>query len=216
VDATVSSSLFGGALPRINAQTDARLTAPVAASNLPAAGATAASTDASWVSLAAGVAGPIPSAPTGSVNLSVGTPVGEPGFAQDLARGMVYLARSGSQSAELSLHPADLGPVRVELQMDGQQASLVISAGHEATRSALHEALPQLHALFEQSGLRLTGAQIGDGSQSSAGGDSGRQGFGGDAASGQSLPGQTTGAAADAIPVPLPAVRRVGLVDTFA
>ena len=104
-----------------------------------------------------------------SVLLHVSTPVGEPGFGQDVSRQVVYLAKVGAHSAELSLQPAELGPVNVSIRMNGLEASLVISASHPGTRAALQEALPHLSALFQSSGLQLTGAQVGDGSQHNAG-----------------------------------------------
>jgi len=96
-------------------------------------------------------------------SVQVATPFGQSGFGQDVAQQILVLARNGKQSAELSLHPADMGPVNVSIQMSGMQASLLISAGHEATRAALQQALPQLHQLFQNSGLQLTGAHVGDG-----------------------------------------------------
>jgi len=94
----------------------------------------------------------------------VRTPVGHAGFAQDLSSQIVVLARGQSQSAQLSLHPAELGPVTVSIQMSGQQATISLQAAHEATREALRQSLPQLHEMFQASGLQLSQAQVGDGS----------------------------------------------------
>ncbi len=101
------------------------------------------------------------------ISIQIGAPVGSGAFGQDVAHQLVYLAKTGMQSAELSVQPPNLGPVNVSIQMSGMSASVAITASHEATRAALQEALPQLHALFTQSGLHLSGAQVGDGSQSS-------------------------------------------------
>ena len=98
----------------------------------------------------------------GEVNIA--TRVGDPGFGQDVSRQLVFLAKTGAQSAELSLQPPELGPVSVSIQMNGLQASLAISASHAATRTALQEALPHLSELFQSSGLQLADAHVGDGS----------------------------------------------------
>jgi len=131
---------------------------PAAATGLPDPAQSLAST---LQSLHGGAASGAGSASHASVQLA--TPFGQSGFGQDVAQQILVLARNGKQSAELSLHPADMGPVNVSIQMSGMQASLLISAGHEATRAALQQALPQLHQLFQNSGLQLTGAHVGDG-----------------------------------------------------
>lgn len=100
----------------------------------------------------------------GPAQVNVATRVGDSGFGPDVSRQLVLLAKTGAQSAQLSLQPAELGPVNVSIQMNGLQASLVISASHAATRAALQEALPHLGELFQSSGLQLADAQVGDGS----------------------------------------------------
>jgi len=96
--------------------------------------------------------------------VDVRTPVGHAGFAQDLSSQIVMLSRGTSQSAQLSLHPAELGPVSISIQMSGQQATISLQAAHEATREALRQSLPQLGTMFQASGLQLAQAQVGDGS----------------------------------------------------
>jgi flagellar hook-length control protein FliK len=214
--ATSTISLFGNALQQVAGQADSAIAKPLTATAPPASGATTSTAEPSWMSLATGLPGLTQNASSGNASFVIGTPVGDPGFGQELARGMVYLARSGSQSAELTLNPADLGPVRVELQMNGQQASLMISASHEATRSAMQEALPQLHALFEQNGLQLSGAQVGDRWQNGTSGDPGQRGADSNATAGSLLAGQETRASSAPAGIPMSAPRRVGLVDTFA
>jgi len=104
----------------------------------------------------------------GPAQVNVATRVGDSGFGLDVSRQLVLLAKTGAQSAQLSLQPAELGPVNVSIQMNGLQASLVISASHAATRAALQEALPHLGELFQSSGLQLADAQVGDGSARNA------------------------------------------------
>ena len=108
---------------------------------------------------------------TGLLQAPIATHVGDAEFGAAVSRQLVSLARTGVQSAELVLNPAHLGPVSVSIQMSGQQATLSMTAEHEATRTALRAALPQLDALFTQSGLQLGSAHVGGGSE----GNSGRQ-----------------------------------------
>ena len=112
------------------------------------------------------------SAPT-SGHGSVTTPVGTPGFAQDFSQRVVLLAAGQIKSAELTLTPTDLGPVRVTVEMRGQEASLVFAAAASATRAAIEEAMPRLREMFAQQGLSLlnasVGAEVGQHSQSAYG-----------------------------------------------
>ena len=144
----------------------------------------------------------------------VQTPVGAAGFGQDVAHQLVYLAKSGTQSAQLTLQPENLGPVSVSIQMNGLQASLAISASHEATRAALQSALPHLGQMFSQSGLQLMNAHVGAGSQQFQNAPGQQQGRPG--AFGSTLP--DAGGASPTV-LAAPQIRpgtAIGLIDTFA
>jgi flagellar hook-length control protein FliK len=106
--------------------------------------------------------GPVAASP---LQVAIHTGPGQAGFADQFSQHVAILARNGVHSAELSLQPADLGPVSVSIRMHGHEATLSIAATHEATRSALENALPRLREMFTASGLQLTGASVGDGSR---------------------------------------------------
>ncbi len=148
------------------------------------------------------------------VLVHVGTPVNDPGFGQDVSRQIVYLSKTGVQSAELTLQPANLGPVSVSIQMNGVQASLAITASHETTRVALQNALPHLNQLFAQNGLQLMGAQVGDGSQYQNNPGQQQRAPSGNPANGQ-LPAGTTTLSVQ-IGAPARQAGGLGLIDTFA
>ncbi|MFN3566679.1 MAG: flagellar hook-length control protein FliK, partial [Burkholderiaceae bacterium] len=90
------------------------------------------------------------------------TPVLHPGFGEDLANRVVFLAGERVQSAEIALTPADLGPLTVTIEMRGHEAQLFFGAAHAATRAAIEDALPRLREMFAGSGLQLADAQVGD------------------------------------------------------
>jgi flagellar hook-length control protein FliK len=144
---------------------------------------------------------------------AVATPVGQPGFGQELSERVVLLTRSGVQSAQISLEPTGLGPVGVSIQVHGHAASLVFTAQHEATRNALEAELPRLREMFAASGMQLSDASVGgraqpDWSAPNHSPTSGKAPGGGDAdpvAAGLAEPATTAGALA----VPR-------LVDTYA
>jgi flagellar hook-length control protein FliK len=97
---------------------------------------------------------------------AVATPVGQPGFGQEFSERVVVLARGGVQTAQISLEPAGLGPVGVSIQIHGHAASLVFTAQHEATRTALQSELPRLREMFAASGMQLSDASVGGRAQS--------------------------------------------------
>ncbi|BAP89579.1 flagellar hook-length control protein [Burkholderiales bacterium GJ-E10] len=166
-------------------------------------------------SLAAGMA-PASGLVGPPVAAHVAAPVGTPGFAQDFASRVVLLAQNGTHSAQLSLHPVDLGPVSVSIQMNGQAATLALAAHHEATRDAMQQALPRLQEMFQQNGLQLADAHIGNGSaynplpQQRPG--SGGRGRGGGSGTGGSI----TAPAALAATGGRASTSSLRLVDTFA
>ena len=178
-----------------------------------AAGPQAGAPSASWLAVAGALQPAAPDTAPGAARLAVAAPVSSPEFGLDLGRNLIVLVQNGVQSAQLSLHPANLGPLRVEVQMQGQAASVVFTASHEATRAALHEALPQLQALFEQNGLSLANAQVGADPQSGTGYP---QAQAGGSQRGASDTKDGDGAAAAAASPPPILLRRAGLVDTFA
>jgi flagellar hook-length control protein FliK len=96
-----------------------------------------------------------------AVRSAVPTPIGQPAFAQDFGQRVVLLATGGVRSAELALNPAELGPLRVSIEVRGQDASVVFTAGAAATRTAIEEALPRLREMFAQQGLNLADASVG-------------------------------------------------------
>jgi flagellar hook-length control protein FliK len=99
--------------------------------------------------------------PTTSPAAVIATPVDQAGFAQDFGNRVLLLATGHVKSAELALTPPDLGPVRVNIEVRGQDASISFVASAAATRAALEDALPKLREMFAQQGLNLLDASVG-------------------------------------------------------
>jgi flagellar hook-length control protein FliK len=96
-----------------------------------------------------------------SPTLSVSTPVGQPGWAHDMAQRVTWLAGSELREAQLQLHPRNLGLVDVRIVYGhDQQLNVSFSAANPLARDALDAALPRLREMFEQQGLNLAGADI--------------------------------------------------------
>jgi flagellar hook-length control protein FliK len=92
---------------------------------------------------------------------TVATPVGQHGFAHDFSHRVMVLVNGQVKSAELALTPPELGPVRVSIELRGQDASISFIAAAPAARAALEEALPRLREMFTQQGLNLLDANVG-------------------------------------------------------
>jgi len=102
-------------------------------------------------------------------------PIDQPTFAPALASQVALWVRDGVQEARLQLHPAELGPVTVQIALDGQAAHVDFVAAVAATRESIEQSLPALAAALRESGFTLAGggvsgqaAQHGDGQRERA------------------------------------------------
>ncbi|RTL43978.1 MAG: flagellar hook-length control protein FliK [Burkholderiales bacterium] len=156
-----------------------------------------------------------PDAPATPATGQVHAALHSPGFAPELAARVSLLASDGIQQAELQLNPADMGPVAVQIIVDGGQAQVSFHAVQVETRQALERSLPDLAAALQGQGLTLSGggvfqqarrdAQAGD--TNTGGGKEGSDRSAGTV--GGRISG-TTGTAQVALR------RAAGLLDTFA
>lgn len=142
--------------------------------------------------------------------VAVATPVNAPDFAQALGLSLSVLARDGVQQAELHLNPADMGPVSVQIVMEGTRAHVDFGADVAATRQAIEAGLPELASALRDAGFTLAGGGV---SQHAGGrGDSG-------SANPQGDPGRPRSVGADGVQRVASAARRIvtaGGVDLFA
>lgn len=141
---------------------------------LQASATTAAATTETPFAPAAG-AGAIATPPDGAAHLagrsphvlngSVATPVGTPQWGAALGEQLITLGRSDDgviRHAELRLDPPHLGPLRVTLQLHGEQASAVFVSAQPAVRAALEAAMPQLQQTLADAGISLGHTSVGE------------------------------------------------------
>ena len=93
-------------------------------------------------------------------SVAIATPVTAPEFAQELGLRLAVLAKDGVQTAELHLNPADMGPVSVQIVMDGTQARVDFGADMAATRQAIEAGLPALASALRDAGFTLAGGGV--------------------------------------------------------
>ncbi len=119
---------------------------------------------------------PSPTGPTATMGPIVSTPsTVQPTFAaapvvsaqlgsnewqQTVSQHITLFTRQGQQSAELRLHPEDLGLVQITLKLDDNQAQLQMVSGHSHVRAALEAALPVLRTQLAENGIELTQSNI--------------------------------------------------------
>jgi flagellar hook-length control protein FliK len=94
------------------------------------------------------------------VSVAIATPVNAPDFAQTLGMQMSVLTKDGVQQAELHLNPAEMGPVSVQIVMDGTQARIDFGADTAATRHAIEAGLPELASALRDAGFTLAGGGV--------------------------------------------------------
>ena len=108
------------------------------------------------------------------------------------------------------MSPKELGPVRIELTMNGDDARLVFTAAHPDTRQAIEQSSALLRSMLADQGLTLGRMDVGQGGDPRAGGNGQSAAAQTDAGSGESW---TTGGATTSAPA---AATPRGLLDLFA
>lgn len=151
--------------------------------------------------------------PTAAPVLSA--PLGSQEWQQSLSQHVTLFTRQGQQSAELRLHPQDLGQVHISIKLDDNLAQLQMVSPHSHVRAALEAALPMLRTQLAESGIQLGQSNISSESFAGQQQSSGQQQHAGRAQ------GQDIFAAEDdailATPASLQAAARGdGAVDIFA
>lgn len=81
--------------------------------------------------------------------------LGSPEWQQALGQQILMFSRNGQQTAELHLHPQDLGSIQISLKLDNDQAQLSMVSNHSQVRAALEAAIPQLRTSLAESGISL-------------------------------------------------------------
>lgn len=132
-------------------------------------------------------------------------PVGSERWTGELGHTVQILVRAEQQSATLHVTPPELGPIDVQIDMSGDQASLSFTVQNPDTRNALENALPRLRDMLAEGGIALGDAQVNQ--------QSGEQR---ETASQSSQRGGNNGTASAPVAEPVAVRARMGLVDTFA
>ncbi|WJD48919.1 flagellar hook length control protein FliK [Enterobacter sp. PGRG2] len=90
----------------------------------------------------------------------ISAPLGSSEWQQTISQNIMLFTRQGKQSAELRLHPEDLGQVQINLKLDDNQAQIQMMSPHSHVRAALEAALPTLRTSLAESGIQLGQSSI--------------------------------------------------------
>jgi flagellar hook-length control protein FliK len=122
--------------------------------------------------------------------------IGSTDWAADLGQQMVDMVTRGDQQVDLRLHPAELGPLSISLNLNDGSTQAQFQAAHASVRAAVEQALPQLREALATQGIALGQASVSD--------QSSRQAAGGQAQRDpQANPGTTTASSIEVAPAPV-------------
>ena len=92
---------------------------------------------------------------------SIATPVHDPRWAQQLGDRLVWMTRGDIQSAQININPAQLGPIQINISLNGDQMTAHFVAAHQEVRQALDDAMPRLREMLSGAGINLGQANVG-------------------------------------------------------
>ncbi|WP_057657392.1 flagellar hook-length control protein FliK [Pseudoxanthomonas dokdonensis] len=100
-------------------------------------------------------------------------------FGDAIGTQLSWLAEQKIGHAHIRITPHDLGPVEVQLKLDGDRVHAEFSSAQPDVRQALESSLPRLRDMLGQHGFQLTHADVGHGrhgGQAASQGSSGQRG----------------------------------------
>ena len=90
----------------------------------------------------------------------VAVPFGEAAWGRAVGEQVVWHVSQNIHAANLRLNPQHLGPLEMQVQMDGDKATLAFASQHAVVRDALESALPRLREMFAQNGLDIVDVNV--------------------------------------------------------
>jgi flagellar hook-length control protein FliK len=81
-------------------------------------------------------------------------------FAPAFSHQVHVLVQDGVQHARLYINPAEMGPITVQITLDGLAAQVHLAAEQPLTRQALEQAMPVLASTLREGGVTLSGGGV--------------------------------------------------------
>jgi flagellar hook-length control protein FliK len=156
--------------------------------------------------------GPALSAPRA---LAIDLPLQAPNWDQALGQRVVWMLAQDTQRAELRLNPPQLGPVEIQITVEGDKTQLSFHAQNAMVKEALDAALPRLREMIADTGLNLVDVHVTEHGSPRGQGENPSRGGGAPASAPDTAPSEEE--VAEDLPGPRSTVMRAqGLVDDYA
>jgi|GEM_PF-2076269 len=94
------------------------------------------------------------------VTASLPQPVASSAWGERLGEQIVWMTRNGLQQVDLKLNPANLGPLSISLNMEGNRASIHFTVASMEVRQAIEDAMPRLRKMMAANGVSLGDADV--------------------------------------------------------
>jgi flagellar hook-length control protein FliK len=93
--------------------------------------------------------------PKRETSLSVPTSIHNQDWASDFGQKIVWLASNDRQAAQITLNPAQMGPIEISLNLEKGHATASFVSASADVREAIETALPRLREMFASAGIEL-------------------------------------------------------------
>jgi flagellar hook-length control protein FliK len=135
-----------------------------------------------------------PAAATPVVDTAVSQDIRRPEFVPVFSARIATLVQEGVEQARVHLNPVEMGPVSLQLSMDGLQVRVDMTAEVASTRQVLEQAMPALAGALREAGFTLSGGGVSPpGEAASTGGQDARGAGGSQGDPNPQASGQSTG-----------------------
>ncbi len=92
---------------------------------------------------------------------SIPAHVNDPRWSQQLGDRVLWMARGEVQTAQISITPAQLGPIQISISLQGDQMTAQFVSAHQEVRQVLEDSLPRLREMLSGAGINLGQANVG-------------------------------------------------------
>jgi flagellar hook-length control protein FliK len=90
----------------------------------------------------------------------ISVPVGQPGWGQAVGTQVAWFVSQNISAASLRLNPQHLGPLEMQVSLDGDQASVSFTSQQGLVRDALESSVPRLREMLSENGLTLVNVNV--------------------------------------------------------
>ena len=73
---------------------------------------------------------------------------------------LLVMVKNQTHTAQLNIHPADLGPVEIQISMNQDQANIQFISQHGVVREVIEDAMPRLRTMLDEAGVNLGDVQV--------------------------------------------------------